>query len=153
MQTTRGGGLGGYRVDGAGGRRFWWRSGLLAGTAPNCPIHDRQTDMIVGTMGLVLALLIHGVLLQRYAMYFHLLRLDLVAMWLFVLSASIVLFGLRPVARFAWVWGMLLLVFPLPYYLLVIVLGGGRVAAGAGETGDRGCRNRHRAWAGTSAAG
>jgi len=97
------------------------------------PIHDRQTDVIVGTMGLVLALLINGVLLGRYALYFHLLRLDLVAMWLYVLSASIALFGLRPVTRFAWVWGMvLLLVFPLPYYLLVIVLGGTRVAAGAG---------------------
>src|SRR3954463_6796142 len=31
------------------------------------PIHDRQTDIIVGTMGLVLALLIQLVLLQRYA--------------------------------------------------------------------------------------
>ncbi|HJT93822.1 MAG TPA: hypothetical protein VJ777_18135, partial [Mycobacterium sp.] len=57
------------------------------------PIHDRQTDIIVGTMGLVLALLIQAVLLPRYALYFHLLRLDLLAMWLFVLSCSIVLFG------------------------------------------------------------
>jgi hypothetical protein len=132
VQTTRGGGLGGFvwtvvvvGILVALGISRWHRTEL--------PIHDRQTDVIVGTMGLVLALLIHGVLLGRYALYFHLLRLDLVAMWLYVLSASIVLFGLRPVARFAWVWGMvLLLVFPLPYYLLVIVLGGGRVAAGAG---------------------
>ena len=41
-------------------------------------------------MGLVLALLINGVLLGRYALYFHLSRLDLVSMWLYVLSASIV---------------------------------------------------------------
>lgn len=132
VQTTRGGGLGGFvwtvvvvGILVALGVSRWHRTEL--------PIHDRQTDVIVGTMGLVLALLIQWVLLARYALYFHLLRLDLVAMWLYVLSASIVLFGLRPVARFAWVWGMvLLLVFPLPYYLLVIVLGGGRVAAGAG---------------------
>jgi hypothetical protein len=42
-----------------------------------------------------------------------------------------VLFGLRPVGRFAWVWGMMALVFALPYYLLVIFLGGGKIAAGA----------------------
>jgi hypothetical protein len=95
------------------------------------PIHDRQIDIIVGTMGLVLALLIHAVLLQRYALYFHLLRLDLLAMWLFVLSSSIVLFGLRPVSRFAWVWAMMFLIFTLPYFMLVIFLGGGKFAAGA----------------------
>lgn len=95
------------------------------------PIHDRQTDIIVGTMGLVLALLIQAVLLPRYALYFHLLRLDLLAMWLFVLSCSIVLFGLRPVSRFGWVWAMMVLVFALPYYLVVLFLGGGKFAAGA----------------------
>jgi hypothetical protein len=131
VQVTRAAGLGGFVwavvVVGAlvaAGVSRWHRTEL--------PIHDRQTDVIVGTMGLVLALLIHGVLMARYELYFHLLRLDLVAMWFFVLSASIVLFGLRPVARFAWVWGMILaLTFPLPYYLTVIVLGGGKVAAGA----------------------
>ncbi|MDT5012652.1 MAG: hypothetical protein QOH57_4269, partial [Mycobacterium sp.] len=86
---------------------------------------------IVGTMGLVLALLFQAVLLPRFGLYFHLLRLDLVAMWLFVVSASIVLFGLRPVARFAWVWGLLLGVFSLPYYLVVVLFGGGKFAAGA----------------------
>jgi hypothetical protein len=131
VETTRGGGLGGFVwtvvVIGtlvAIGVSRWHRDEL--------PIHDRQTDMIIGTMGLVLALLIHGVLLARYALYFHLLRLDLVAMWLFVVSASVVLFGLRPSTRFAWVWAMVLvLAFPLPYYITVVSLGGGRVAAGA----------------------
>jgi len=105
--------------------------GLARRHRTELPIHDRQTDIIVGTMGLVLALLIQAVLLERYALYFHLLRLDLLAAWLFVLSCSIVLFGLRPVSRFAWVWGMMFFVFALPYYLLVIFLGGGRFAAGA----------------------
>ncbi|WP_006245118.1 hypothetical protein [Mycolicibacterium tusciae] len=95
------------------------------------PIHDRQTDMIVGTMVLVLAALFQGVLLPRFGLYFHLLRLDLVAMWLFMLSSSIVIFGLRPVIRFAWVWGMMLMVFSLPYYMAVVFLGGGKFAAGA----------------------
>ncbi len=94
------------------------------------PIHDRQTDLIVGTMGLVLALMLHAVLLNRYSQYYYLLRLDLVALVLFVLSSAIVLFGLRPVIRFAWVWVMCFMVFPLPYLLTVILLGGNRIAAG-----------------------
>lgn len=89
------------------------------------PIHDRQTDIIVGTMGLVLAVLVQGVLVPRFGLYFHLLRLDLVAAWLFVLSSSIVLFGLRPVIRFRWVWALMFMVFSLPYYLSVVFLGGG----------------------------
>ncbi|GAB3217339.1 hypothetical protein [Mycolicibacterium hippocampi] len=96
------------------------------------PIHDRQTDIIVGIMGLVLALLIQSVLLPRYELYFYLLRLDLIAMWLYVSCSAAMLFGLRPVIRFAWVWGMvLLLILTLPYYLVVIALGGSKTAAGA----------------------
>ena len=94
------------------------------------PIHDRQTDVIVGVMGLVLALLSDVVLEPRYAGYFDLLRIDVIALWVFVFSGSIVLFGLRPVSRFALVWAMVALIFPFPYHLVVIVLGGGNVAAG-----------------------
>ncbi|MGB3482384.1 MAG: hypothetical protein WBB07_09240 [Mycobacterium sp.] len=130
VHTTISRGIGGY---------VWtvWIVGLLvAGVVAlrernELPIHDRQTDLIVGIMGFVLALLIQAVLTPRFAMYFHLLRLDLLAMWLFVLSSCVVLFGLRPVARFAWVWALLFMVFSLPYYLIVVVLGGGRGAAGA----------------------
>ncbi|MCV7356972.1 hypothetical protein H7K04_16175 [Mycolicibacterium fluoranthenivorans] len=129
--TTVGGGFGGYV----------WIVPIAAALAAigiarrhrtELPIHDRQTDIIVATMGLVMALLVHGVLLQRYGLYFHLLRLDLVAMWLFIVSASVAMFGLRPVIRFGWAWLVLFMVFPLPYYLTVIVLGGNRVAAGVG---------------------
>ncbi|CAN5737341.1 hypothetical protein BH10ACT9_BH10ACT9_23900 [soil metagenome] len=95
------------------------------------PIHDRQTDMIIGIMGLVLALLVQWVLLPRFVTYFFLLRLDLVAMWLFVVSSCVLLFGLRPVSRYVWVWALLLMVFSLPYYLAVVIIGGGRGAAGA----------------------
>lgn len=96
------------------------------------PIHDRQTDIIVGLMGLGLSVLVQSVLLPRYYLYFDLLRLDLIAMWLFVSSSAVVLFGLRPVIRFAWVWVMsLLLILTLPYYLVVITLGGGNIAAGS----------------------
>ena len=104
--TTREGGIGGYV----------WTVPLVAGlvaisvsrrSRTELPIHDRQTDIIVGGIGLGMALLIQAALLERYALYFHLLRLDVVAAWLFVASCCVVLFGLRPVTRFAWVWGML----------------------------------------------
>lgn len=129
--TTVGGGLGGYT----------WIVPIAAALAAvgiarrhrtELPIHDRQTDVIVGSMGLVLALLVHAILLPRYGLYFHLLRLDFVALWLFVVSSSVALFGLRPIIRFGWAWLILLMIFPLPYFLTVILLGGNRVAAGVG---------------------
>jgi hypothetical protein len=95
------------------------------------PIYDRQTDIIVGGLVLILAILVQGVLLERYSLYFLLLRIDLFAMGAFVLGASIVLFGLRPVSRFAWVWALPLVMVPLAYQVTVILLGGTRLAAGA----------------------
>ncbi|MGU3497849.1 hypothetical protein [Mycobacterium sp. C31M] len=130
VNTTRQGGIGGY---------VWTVpivSVLVAVSVARrnrneLPIHDRQTDIIVGIMGLGMALLIQGALLDRYALYFHVLRLDLLACWLFLVSCCVVLFGLRPVIRFAWVWAVLSMVFSLPYYLTVVLLGGGKFAAGA----------------------
>ncbi|WBP96283.1 hypothetical protein O6072_10160 [Mycolicibacterium neoaurum] len=124
------------------------------------PIHDRQTDIITGGMALVLAVVIEAQLLDRYALYFHLLRLDVVAAWLFLSGSCVVLFGLRPVTRFAWVWGILLMALPLPYYIVVVLLGGGAFAAGAasllvaaigtavavGRTWRRGVIGSLRAW-------
>ena len=92
------------------------------------PIHDRQTDIIAGGMVLGMALLMHGVLLPRYSLYYPLLRLDLVAMWLFVLGSAIVMFGLRPIIRYVWVWAMPALVMPLPYHASVVLLGNTRWA-------------------------
>ena len=98
IDVTRSGGLNGYvwMVPVAG---VLAAIGVARRKRTELPIHDRQTDVIVGVMGLVLALLLHGVLLGRYALYFQPLRLDLLAMWTFVISASIALFGLRPVTR------------------------------------------------------
>ncbi|MBI3213894.1 MAG: hypothetical protein HYZ38_08755 [Mycobacterium sp.] len=127
--TTTGGGFGGY---------VWLvpiaavlaAIGIARRKRTELPIHDRQTDIIVGSMGLIFALLLHAVLLQRYGLYFHLLRLDLVALWMFVVSAAVALFGLRPVIRFGWAWLIALMIFPLPYYLTVVLLGGNRISAG-----------------------
>jgi hypothetical protein len=130
IQTTRNEGIGGY-VWTVPAAAVMVAFGVARRHRTELPIHDRQTDIIVGTMGLVLAALVQGVLLPRFGLYFHLLRLDLVAMWFFVLSSSIVLFGLRPVIRFAWVWAMMAMVFSLPYYMVTVFLGGGKFAAGA----------------------
>lgn len=158
VETTRGSGLNGY---------IWTvplaavlaAQGVARQPRTELPIHDRQTDIILGTMGLVFAMLLHGVLLERYALYFHLLRLDFLAMWVFVISSAIVLFGLRPVSRFVWVWVLLLMVFALPYHLLVILLGGNRIAAGAATliiagtaTGISVSRTSRRGWTGYLAA-
>ncbi|WP_197382434.1 hypothetical protein [Mycolicibacterium mengxianglii] len=129
-RTTNSDGIGGYvwTVPGAAALAA---IGVARRPRNELPIHDRQTDIIVGSMGLVMAVLVQGVLLQRFGLYFHLLRLDLLSMYLYVLSASVILFGLRPVSRFAYVWGLLFYVFSLPYYVTVILLGGGKLAAGA----------------------
>lgn len=130
-QTTLAGGLIGYMwmipiaaILAAVGIDFRRRTEL--------PIHDRQTDVIVGIIGLGLALMVQGVLLKRYSDFFYLLRLDIFAMWVFVLSSGLVLFGIRPVARFAWVWLLMGLSSALPYQVVVILLGGGKSAAGFG---------------------
>lgn len=130
LRTTRNQGIGGY-VWVVPAAAVLVAIGVARRHRNELPIHDRQTDIIVGTMGLVLAVLVQGVLVQRFGLYFHLLRLDLVAMWLFTVSSSIVLFGLRPVIRFGWVWALMFMVFSLPYYMSVVLLGGGKFAAGA----------------------
>lgn len=94
------------------------------------PIHDRQTDIIVGILGLLTAVMLQSILLPRYSIYFHLLRIDLAALWLFLTASGVILFGLRPVVRFSWVWLMLLLSFPVGYQLSVIAFGGNRISAG-----------------------
>ncbi|SEH93288.1 hypothetical protein SAMN04489835_5868 [Mycolicibacterium rutilum] len=154
VETTRGSGLNGY---------IWIiptaailaAQGVARQPRTELPIHDRQTDIILGTMGLVFALLLHGVLLQRYALHFHLLRLDFLALWVFVLSSAIILFGLRPVSRFVWVWALAAMIFALPYHIMVILLGGNRIAAGAATlviaataTGIAVSRSSRRGWIG-----
>lgn len=126
--TTVGGGLNGYvwMVPLAG---ILAAQGVARRPRTELPIHDRQTDVIVGVMGLVFAILLCGVLMRRYGLYFHLLRFDLLGMWVFVISSAVVLFGLRPVGRFLAVWVLMLMIFTLPYHVMVIVLGGGRAAA------------------------
>ncbi|WP_282777911.1 MULTISPECIES: hypothetical protein [unclassified Nocardia] len=94
------------------------------------PIHDRQTDIIVGLIVLALSMAVVGLLVRRYRYHYELLHLDVLAAWLFLLSACVLVFGLRPTCRFWPVWLLLLAAAPLPYGLAIAALGGGVVASG-----------------------
>ena len=104
--------------------------GLARRKAAAARIDDRQTDVIVAVMVLTFAVLVYGVLTPRYAAFYLMLRLDLVAMVLFVVGAGILLFGLRAVVRFNPVWAMTILALPWGYHIAVIELGGGKTAGG-----------------------
>ncbi|AFR47528.1 hypothetical protein KTR9_0883 [Gordonia sp. KTR9] len=94
------------------------------------PIYDRQTDVIVGIVVLILSLAMKYLVNPRYARAYLTTHMDLLALWLFVLGASILLFGLRPVARYRWAWLLFALIFPLPVRGVVLPLGGTTLAAG-----------------------
>ncbi|MEU2002888.1 hypothetical protein ACH47B_20130 [Rhodococcus sp. NPDC019627] len=94
------------------------------------PIHDRQTDKIVGGIGLLVSLGIRMLLMPRYAENYQLMHLDVVAAWVFLFSAAVLVFGLRSVSRFWPVWLLGIGLFPLPYRTLGVLLGGNRFAFG-----------------------
>ncbi|MGW4247736.1 hypothetical protein [Nocardia sp. NPDC004722] len=104
--------------------------GLALRRRPELPIYDRQTDIIVGLLGSVATIALLGLLVQRYPYEYEVLHLDLIALPLFVMSMSILLFGLRPVFRFWPAWLLVLLCsIPTFYLQAVITLGGGHRAA------------------------
>ncbi|MGV9825849.1 hypothetical protein [Gordonia sp. NPDC003429] len=107
--------------------------GVTLRRGPELPIYDRQTDVIVGVILLGLSLSTDALLAPRFTggIYF-VTHLDLLGLWGFVLGASVLLFGLRPVARYRWVWLLGLSVFPIPMRILaLLMLGGTPFAAGA----------------------
>ncbi|OUC78385.1 hypothetical protein CA982_12930 [Gordonia lacunae] len=94
------------------------------------PIYDRQTDVIVGMVVLILALAMKYLVNPRYARAYLTTHMDLLALWLFVFGAAVMLFGLRPVARYRWVWLLFVLIFPPPVRATVLLMGGTSLAAG-----------------------
>ncbi|MFI6041538.1 hypothetical protein ACIA8C_07875 [Nocardia sp. NPDC051321] len=105
--------------------------GITLRRGPELPIHDRQTDLIVGVIGLGLSACTLGLLTPRYRYLYEMLHLDLLAAWLFVISACVLLFGLRPTTRYWPCWLLLLAAFPPPYRAMRVIIGGGSVSAGA----------------------
>lgn len=105
-------------------------AGIALRRGGELPIHDRQTDIIVGALGLGLAAAVLGLLVPRYRYQYELLHLDVLSAWLFLFSACVLLFGLRPVTRFWPVWLLLVMASPSLYRLVMVTLGGDRTAAG-----------------------
>jgi len=102
----------------------------LRGREGEPPINDRQVDVIVAAMGLLMAITVYSMLIPVYEQQFGLLRPDLFALWIFSVSSAVLLFGLRPVLRYRRAWALPLLAFPLPYHLLVVLVGDTRLVAG-----------------------
>ncbi|QIH98982.1 hypothetical protein BH92_03075 [Rhodococcoides fascians A21d2] len=129
--------------------------GVARRRADELPIHDRQTDNIVGGLALLVSIAIKALWLPRYADQYELAHLDVLAALAFVFGGAILIFGLRPVGRFWSVWLLLLALSPLGYRLVAVALDGGRFAyalvmvlvagvAGAIAVG----RTRRRGWLG-----
>lgn len=100
------------------------------------PIHDRQSDKIVGTVIMALALMLQWLVLPRFEGTYVLLHLDVAAAWAFVLGGCVFLFGLRRTGRFWPAWVLLAIASPGALRLAVYYLGGepGATAAVAGLT-------------------
>ncbi|WP_157556791.1 hypothetical protein [Nocardia acidivorans] len=94
------------------------------------PIYDRQSDIIVGLLGLAGTAALEGLLVLRYRYEYEVLHLDLLAAPLFLMSVSILMFGLRPVFRFWPAWLLFLAAFPWVFRGMVVQFGGTKVAQG-----------------------
>ncbi|WP_395705313.1 hypothetical protein [Rhodococcus ruber] len=94
------------------------------------PIHDRQTDRIVGGAVLLIAIAVKWLLLPRYGPNYQMMHLDVLSAWLFVIGMCVLLFGLRVTSRYWPVWLLLVGTSPLAYRAMLVQLGGSKFAAG-----------------------
>ncbi|GAA2064389.1 hypothetical protein GCM10009722_27190 [Williamsia deligens] len=103
--------------------------GVLARDHAQLPIHDRQSDGIVGVILLALAWVVQYKLVPRFSDVYLTLHLDLLALWMFVFASCVLMFGTRPTLRHRGSWLILLATFPFPIRLLTLLLGGTAVSA------------------------
>ncbi|NLU83333.1 archaeosortase/exosortase family protein [Rhodococcus sp. HNM0569] len=94
------------------------------------PIHDRQTDTIVGTILLLLSLGVQALLVPRLERFYTALHIDVLGVVVFVLGCCVLLFGTRPTARFWPVWLMAAVLNPLGYRFFGVLIGGGPLGNG-----------------------
>ena len=95
------------------------------------PIYDRDTDFIVGGVVLLISIAFVVLLNRRYLPGYLVTHVDILGLLLFLFGGCVLAFGLRPAMRYRWVWLLSLSLFPLPYRVAVIMLGGNRISAGA----------------------
>ena len=101
-------------------------AGVQARHQRELPIHDREADAIIGTSVCAVALAMQYLLAPRLLSTYRLAHIDLLACWVFLLGAAILLFGTRPALRFRWCWVLLAFAgWPLVYRLVVTAAGGG----------------------------
>ncbi len=62
-------------------------------TVDEPPIYDRQTDVIVGIVVMVLAVAVKSLVNPRYERAYLTIHMDLLALWLYVFGAAVLLFG------------------------------------------------------------
>ena len=103
--------------------------GLALRPAPQAP-RDRVSDLVLGSAGLITAAGLLGLFTVRLGEQYGPLRLDLLAAWVFGISAIVVVLGVRLVVRFWPVWAMSLALLPPVYGTGSALLGGDRIAVG-----------------------
>jgi hypothetical protein len=95
------------------------------------PIHDRETDVIVGISALALAVSAASLLAPRLAAVYYLWRLDLLFVWLFLFGSAVLMFGLRPTTHYRAAWLVLVMIWPFPIrFLTLSIVNDLRVVAG-----------------------
>ena len=94
-------------------------------------IRDRQTDIIVGVIVMLLSFCFDGALTNRFTGSLYLLtHLDILGLLTFFFGGSILMFGLRPTMRYHWVWLFGLVTFPIVYRVALLSIGGNELSAG-----------------------
>lgn len=88
------------------------------------PIHDREVDWIIGLLAMLMAVSVDALLVPRLVEWLYLLRLDVLALVLFMFGAVTLLLGSRAALRYGPVWVSLALV-NAPVSLVVTLLTGG----------------------------
>lgn len=87
-------------------------------------IHDREVDIIIGIMALVLAVSVKIELLPRFVLWDVLLRLDRCALLIFLFGACGLFYGMRATLYF-WPGWLLLFLYGAPVFLITSVIFGG----------------------------
>ena len=108
----------------------FWGAIVAVGTrfrrGPELEIHDRQIDWILALGPLAAALVMVNVLVSpRLGVTAGLVRIDVLALLLFAVFGSVLIFGSRTTGRYWASWVLLLACWPLLYQMVGAALGGG----------------------------